>query len=316
MNDLSLRVVETLPAESATRLEAWAAVARDALADNTQRAYAADSRVFADWCRSQGQPSLPATPATVVAFLRAELEVGKSVATLRRRTAMISRMHRAAGLPNPCDDELVRLTLKGIARDRGTDQRQAAGLTERDAITIRAHLGDTPRDLRDLALLLVGRDLLARSSELVALRVEDIEPVEDGALVRLRRCKTSTEAHTYFIGAEAAQAVQTWLARAGIAAGPVFQSLNRGGRATGLPLDTRDVRRAFKERAQQARLPHAGNVSGHSVRVGMAQDLVAADLDVASIMQAGGWQTPRMVAQYSERISAKRGAVARFYGKG
>jgi hypothetical protein len=121
MNDLALRA-DTLPAESATRLEAWAAVAKDTLAGNTQRAYAANSRAFADWCWSQGLPSLPAAATTVVAFLRAELEAGKSVATLRRRTATLSRMHRAAGLPNPCDDELARLTLKGIARDRGTDR--------------------------------------------------------------------------------------------------------------------------------------------------------------------------------------------------
>jgi hypothetical protein len=143
MSDISLRP-DFLPVESAARLHAWVAVAKEALAGNTQRAYAADSRAFANWCQSQGVPTLPAVPATVVAYLRAEFEAGKSVATLRRRTATISRMHRAAGLPNPCDDELVRLTVKGIARGRGTDQRQAAGLTERDAVTIRAHLGDAP----------------------------------------------------------------------------------------------------------------------------------------------------------------------------
>jgi hypothetical protein len=48
--------------------------------------------------------------------------------------------------------------------------------------------------------------------------------------------------------------------------------------------------------------------------VGMAQDLVAADLDLASVMQAGGWTTPAMVARYTQKISATRGAVARFYG--
>jgi hypothetical protein len=62
------------------------------------------------------------------------------------------------------------------------------------------------------------------------------------------------------------------------------------------------------------RLPHAAAVTGHSLRVGMAQDLVAADLDVASVMQAGGWSTPRMVARYTEKLTAHRGAVARFYG--
>jgi hypothetical protein len=54
-------------------------------------------------------------------------------------------------------------------------------------------------------------------------------------------------------------------------------------------------------------------VSGHSLRVGMAQDLVAANLDIASVMQAGGWRSPTMVARYTEKLTAQRGAVARFY---
>lgn len=69
---------------------------------------------------------------------------------------------------------------------------QAAGLTERDTLTIRARLGTTVRNARDLALLLVGRDLLARASELVSVTVEDLEPTEDGVLVKLRRRKTTT----------------------------------------------------------------------------------------------------------------------------
>jgi hypothetical protein len=46
----------------------------------------------------------------------------------------------------------------------------------------------------------------------------------------------------------------------------------------------------------------------------MAQDLVA-DLDMASVMQAGGWTTPRMVAKYTQKLTARRGAVARYYGR-
>lgn len=314
MNELAVRT-ESLPAAATARLREWANVAKDALAGATQRAYAADSRVFAQWCQAQGRPSLPCPPAVVVEFLRAEAAAGKSIATIRRRAATISGMHRAAGLPNPCTDELVRLSLKGLARELGTDQRQAAPLTERDAVTIQAHLGDAPIDRRDLAMLLVGRDLLARSSELVAIQVEDIEAVEDGALVRLRRRKTETETRACFIGREAAQAVEAWLAAARIKSGPVFQGLTRAGRPSGCALDTRDVRRILKDRARQARLPHAAGVSGHSVRVGMAQDLVAADLDVASVMVAGGWKSPTMVARYSERITARRGAVARYYGR-
>jgi site-specific recombinase XerD len=213
------------------------------------------------------------------------------------------------------DDELVRLALKGIARNRGTDQKQAAGLTERDTMTIRARMGDSVKDVRDLALVLAGRDLLGRASELVSLTVADITATDDGALVKLRRTKTSTDSATYYMGKDAAQAVASWLTRASITQGPVFQSLTKGGRATGRAIDTRDVRRILKAVAVTARLQHGASISGHSLRVGMAQDLVAANVDVASVMQAGGWATSRMVARYTQHLSASRGAVARFYNR-
>jgi site-specific recombinase XerD len=318
MNEL-VPTFPALPVEASDRLHAWAIEAREALSASTQRAYAIDSRAFASWCAANGHVSLPAAPATVSAFLRAEIAVGKSVATVRRRAATISRMHMAAGLPNPCAHDLVRLALKGIAKSVGTDQRQAAGLTDRDTVTIRAHMGDSARDLRDVALMLVGRDLLARASELVAITIEDLELApaggQGGALLRLRRHKTSTETHPCFIGPEALQALQAWVAKAGITSGPMFCSVNKAGRATGTALSTRDVQRILKGVAVRCRLPHAATVSGHSLRVGMAQDLVAADLDVASVMQAGGWSTPRMVARYTEKLTAHRGAVARYYGK-
>jgi hypothetical protein len=155
------------------------------------------------------------------------------VATVRRRAATISRMHMAAGLPNPCAHELVRFALKGIAKSVGTDQRQAAGLTDRDTVTICAHMGDSARDLRDVALMLVGCDPLARASELVAISFEDLEQAaaggHDGALVRVHRRMTSTETHRWFIGPEAQQALQAWIAKAGITRGPVFCSVSKGG---------------------------------------------------------------------------------------
>jgi site-specific recombinase XerD len=305
----------TLPASAAEHLQAWGLAARDALSAETQRAYAVDSRAFAAWCRAAGLAMLPASPATVAAYLKAESDAGRAVATVRRRAATVSRLHRAAGLENPCEHELVRLALKGIARARGTDQRQAAALTGRDADTIRARLGDTLGNVRDFALLLAGRDLLTRSAELVALTVADLTACDDGMLVQMRRHKTSTETNTYYMGPEAAAAVQAWLTRARITEGPVFQSVTKGGKATGRALSTRDVRRTLKTLAVGARLGHGAQVSGHSLRVGMAQDLVAADMDMASVMQAGGWSTPRMIARYTEKLTARRGAVARYYGK-
>jgi hypothetical protein len=52
-------------------------------------------------------------------------------------------------------------------------------------------------------------------------------------------------------------------------------------------------------------------VSGHSTRVGAAQDLAELDIDLAAITQAGGWKSARMPWQYAEKINAARSGMAR-----
>src|SRR5882724_1402905 len=264
MNQLTV-ISSDLAPEVAVRLQAWVTEAKEALSESTLHAYAVDGAAFRAWCASEGQVALPASPETVARFLRSQSVDGKAVATIRRRLSTISGMHKAAGFPNPCEHELVKLAMKGVARNRGTDQRQAAALTERDAITIRAHLTDSTRDVRDLALMLVGRDLLTRSAELVALEAGGIEWNAEGAVLTFRRRKTSTEGHSYFIGLEAATALRAWLERAVITEGPIFRSVNKAGGVSVRPLGTRDLRRILKARAVSSHLAHGKNVSGHSL---------------------------------------------------
>jgi hypothetical protein len=51
-------------------------------------------------------------------------------------------------------------------------------------------------------------------------------------------------------------------------------------------------------------------ISGHSTRVGAAQDMVRYGVDLTGAMQAGRWSTLTMVARYSARLVAKRGGMA------
>lgn len=55
----------------------------------------------------------------------------------------------------------------------------------------------------------------------------------------------------------------------------------------------------------------ARGVSGHSFRVGMAQDLVTAGESMVAICTEGGWQTPAMPVLYTRNIAAHMGASAR-----
>jgi hypothetical protein len=52
-------------------------------------------------------------------------------------------------------------------------------------------------------------------------------------------------------------------------------------------------------------------VSGHSIRVGATQDMLALNIDLASVMQAGRWRTTMMPMRYGEEVQSGRGGMAR-----
>ena len=77
-------------------------------------------------------------------------------------------------------------------------------------------------------------------------------------------------------------------------------------------LDPSQVPRIFKEMACRAGLPESvvEGFSGHSARVGAAQDMIAAGIELPNILQAGRWKTTAMVNRYGERLLARRSGAA------
>ena len=61
------------------------------------------------------------------------------------------------------------------------------------------------------------------------------------------------------------------------------------------------------------RCPLQHGFTGHSGRVGMAQDLASTGTELPALMTAGRWKNSKMPARYTERQVAGRGAVARYY---
>jgi hypothetical protein len=60
----------------------------------------------------------------------------------------------------------------------------------------------------------------------------------------------------------------------------------------------------------------SNEVSGHSIRVGATQDMLALNIHLASVMQAGRWKTTAMPMRYGENIQAGRGTRKRRGGRG
>ena len=84
----------------ADKLADYARQADGAFAANTARAIKADTGIFSAWCAERGFASLPASGDAVASFIDA-MATEKKPATIRRYTASIGHLHRAAELPDP-----------------------------------------------------------------------------------------------------------------------------------------------------------------------------------------------------------------------
>ena len=300
----------------AERLEAHARHARGAVAPETERALRKASAAFTTWATAEGVTALPCPKEDVARYVDAMAERGVKPATIRQATWAIGTMHRAAGLPDPTREEEVRLALKRMARTLGTRQRQAAPVGEEDVRVLLRVVGPSPalRVQRDLTLLLVMRDMMARRSEAVALDVEDLTPSPDGsATVLVRRSKTDQtgEGEVLWLSPRTVTHLTRWLEGAGVVEGALFRAINKAGRI-GRRLASGAVPPIVKGLAVTAGLDPSA-FSGHSARVGMTQDLAASGAELPAIMRAGRWKSPTMPARYAERTLASRGAVAQFY---
>jgi len=102
-----------------------------------------------------------------------------------------------------------------------------------------------------------------------------------------------------------------WLACAPRHNGPLFRPVSKSGVVSGTRISHMAVVRAMKRMARAAGLDDGG-ISGHSCRVGAAQDLLAEGFSLAEIMEAGRWKSERMPARYTENQAAARGGMAQF----
>jgi site-specific recombinase XerD len=261
-----------LPTELTSDLLRAAELAREEKAAATRRAYRSDFRIFEAWCRARGVSALPAAAEAVVAFLAHDVETGCRPSTLGRRVAAVRYAHKLAGHATPTDDERVKATMRGIRRSLGTAPRKKAPATAERIVSMALAASTDTKGLRDRALLLTGFAGAFRRSELVALNVEDLEESELGYKVTIRHSKTDQEGAGQTIAivrgsvACPVTALKSWLAAAGITAGPIFRSVKRGG-AVGERLPAQSVADIVKDYAKRVGLDPA-KFAGHSMRSG------------------------------------------------
>jgi site-specific recombinase XerD len=277
---------------------------RASKAENTLRGYKADWRDFCGWCEARGLQPLPAMADAVAAYI-AECARSLKVGSIQRRLNAIAEAHKAMGLESPTHAPIVRNTMKGIRRTKGTAPSQKSPALTDD---IRAMVEATDPGLiglRDRALILLGFASAFRRSELVRLATDDCIFSKDGLTVTLRRSKTDQTGEGRRIGIPygsnpdtcPVRNLQEWMEQAGIADGRLFRSINRHGQVQARGLSGIDVARIVKKLAVRAGLD-AAKYAGHSLRAGHATAAAIAGASERSIMNQTGHRSVQMVRRY------------------
>lgn len=274
-----------------------------AYAPATLKSYVTDVRLFVEWCEARELSALPAEVGTVCAFLEDQAEA-LCPSSVRRRLYAIRKVHRLLRLPDPTWDEDINITLRRVRRSKLNRPKQAKGMTRPYLDRCLAAQPDNAWGIRNRAMISLGYDLLTRRSELVALRSDDIEFRNDGtlrAIIRRSKADPFGMGRIAFSSRRSAKLLRGWLDWRGPEIEPLFCGIYQG-KPINRALGTTKVKLIIKEAATLAgaSAKEVAAFSGHSLRVGAAQDLLCAGYDTAAIMRAGGWKSVNVLGRYLE----------------
>ena len=276
-----------------------------AYAPATIRAYKANFERFIHFCKKLNINALPANPSDVAIYIAQLTKSGLKSSSIRIAIASISSIHKLNCLSDPTQHPDVKIELRRMHRTLGRSSKQAFGITATILEKMLLATSNNLRGVRDQALLLLAYDSMCRRSELVSLKVADINLIENinEMKIRLRKSKTDQELQGRWIFASkrSKEAISAWIEKARLNDGYLFRGINNAIEITN-ELNCSQINRIYKRLAREANLSNEiiDRISGHSMRVGAAQDLLKSGASMPMIMNKGRWSKPDTVMRYLE----------------
>lgn len=279
-----------------------------AYAPATIRAYRANFEAFIAYCEHHQQPALPTTTQTLTSYIAHLANGHLKSSSIRIAVVAVCAIHRLNRYEDPSKDPDVTLEVRRMYRKLGRASSQAIGVNYATLEKLVNATDDSLRGTRDRALALLAYDSLCRRSELVALRVEDISCAnrEKGLQIRLRKSKTDPNAMGKWLHLtkRTQAAIEAWLTKSEITSGFLFRGITRNNTLT-KGLAGAQINRIYKNLAKEAKLDTqmVEHISGHSMRVGCAQDLLTSGATMPILMTRGRWSKSDTVMRYVENAS-------------
>ena len=277
-------------------------------ANNTLRAYRSDFKDFAGFCAKHGFNSMPTDPKIVSLYLT-HLSKTSKISTLRRRLVSIGVVHKIKGHYLDTKHPIIIENLMGIKRLKGSMQ------TGKKPILIN-HLKQiinviNNQDIEEIVkqrnktMILIGFGGGFRRTEIISIDQEDLEFVDEGVKIIVRKSKTDQfgegmiKGLPYFPNETYCPVInlKNWLKISKIKTGPIFRRFAKGSSLTKNRLTDQSVVLIIKDCLKIAGIEN-DNFSGHSLRSGFATVAADSGADERSIMAMTGHKSSQMVRRY------------------
>jgi site-specific recombinase XerD len=278
-------------------------------ANNTIRAYKSDFHDFELFCIQNGFKSLPTEPKIISLYLTSLSSKDIKMSTLKRRLVSIGVIHKLKGHYLDTKHPLIIENIMGIKRRKGSAQNGKKPLLINNLKALIKAINRSNSNpiikFRDRTIVLIGFSGGFRRNEIVSLNYDDIEFVNEGMKINLRRSKTDQYGEGFLKGVPYFDnpvycpviSMQNWLKISEINSGPLFRRFSKGAKLTEMRLTDQTVALIIKKYLQLAGID-SKNYSGHSLRSGFATSAAEAGAEERSIMAMTGHKSTEMVRRY------------------
>ncbi|MDA7443757.1 tyrosine-type recombinase/integrase [Candidatus Pelagibacter ubique] len=278
-------------------------------AKNTIRAYRSDFKDFGLFCTQNGFKSLPSEPKIISLYLTQLSTKDVKISTIKRRLVSIGVIHKFKGYYLDTKHPLILENLMGIKRRKGSIQNGKKPLLinnlKRLINAIDHQKKEQIKIFRDRTIILIGFSGGFRRNEIVSLDYDDLDFVEEGLKINVKRSKTdqfgegSIKGLPYFDNSQYCPvlSIKKWIEISKINSGALFRRFTKGSNLSEKRLTDQTVALLIKEYLDLAGI-NSKNYSGHSLRSGFATTAAEAGAEERTIMAMTGHKSTEMVRRY------------------
>ncbi len=282
---------------------------KNSKATNTIRAYKSDFNDFRLFCSNNEFKSLPSEPKIVSLYLTSLSSKNIKMSTLKRRLVSIGVIHRLKGYYLDTKHPSIIENIMGIKRRKGITQKGKKPLLINTLKKVIDVIDDQKHDeikiLRDKTIILIGFAGGFRRNEIVSLDIEDLDFVNEGIKINLKKSKTDQfgegliKALPYFDNSKYCPviSIEKWIKKSNINTGPLFRRFTKGSNLSVNRLSDQTVALLIKTYLDLAGI-NSKDYSGHSLRSGFATSAAESGAEERSIMAMTGHKSTEMVRRY------------------